>query len=111
MASNPSDVSYLQGKGKKVMLSLGGSPDAGGKFPPTTAAVPSLLKDIIAIVQKWKLDGVDIDDEVLTHDDDSIDVLIALVKGLKADPGMSGKRLSLTAQCVYVLPDGTTTDW
>ncbi|WP_238883761.1 carbohydrate-binding protein [Clostridium sp. YIM B02551] len=56
-----SDVQYLQSKGKKVLLSIGGQ--NGEVQLTTTAAVDTFYNSVGAIIDKYGLDGLDVDFE------------------------------------------------
>lgn len=56
-----SDVQYLQSKGKKVLLSIGGQ---NGEVQLTTsAAVTTFVNSVSTIIDKYGLDGLDVDFE------------------------------------------------
>jgi chitinase len=56
-----SDVSYLKGQGKKVVLSLGGQ--NGALSLPDSAAKTRFINSLIATIDKYGFSGVDIDIE------------------------------------------------
>jgi len=54
-----SDVAYLQSKGKKVVLSIGGQ--NGVVLLPDNIAKQNFINSLISLIDKYGLDGVDID--------------------------------------------------
>jgi chitinase len=60
-AEMQSDVAILHGRGKKVLLSIGGA--NGHVVLPTAAARTAFVNSVGAIVQQYGLDGIDIDFE------------------------------------------------
>ncbi len=53
-------VKVLKQRGKKVLLSVGGW---GGNCWKNVTSVPALADSIMGVVERWGLDGVDLDDE------------------------------------------------
>ncbi|SHK51475.1 chitinase [Clostridium cavendishii DSM 21758] len=56
-----SDVQFLQGKGKKVLLSIGG--EKGEVQLVDTASVTNFVNSVSTIIDKYGLDGLDVDFE------------------------------------------------
>ncbi|WP_025848198.1 fibronectin type III domain-containing protein [Paenibacillus ehimensis] len=55
------DIAYLQSKGKKVVISIGG---ANGQVQlPTTAARDAFVSSVTGIIEKYGFDGLDVDFE------------------------------------------------
>lgn len=55
------DVAYLQSQGKKVIISIGG---ANGQVQlPSTSARDNFVNSVIAIIEKYGFDGLDVDFE------------------------------------------------
>ncbi|SHO52488.1 chitobiase/beta-hexosaminidase C-terminal domain-containing protein [Anaerocolumna xylanovorans] len=109
-ASFISDVSYLKGLGKKVVLSLGGQ--NGALSLPDSASKTRFTNSLIAAIDKYGFDGVDIDIETgiaLTGGDSdfknpatpTIVNLISALKTVCAKYG-SGFTLSMAPEIAYV---------
>lgn len=109
-ASFISDVSYLKGLGKKVVLSLGGQ--NGALNLPDSASKTRFTNSLIATIDKYGFDGVDIDIETgiaLTGGDSdfknpttaTIVNLISALKTVCAKYG-SGFTLSMAPEIAYV---------
>lgn len=109
-ASFLSDVSYLKGLGKKVVLSLGGQ--NGALNLPDSASKTRFTNSLIAVIDKYGFNGVDIDIETgiaLTGGDSdfknpttpTIVNLISALKTVCAKYG-SGFTLSMAPEIAYV---------
>ena len=109
-AAFSSDVSYLKGLGKKVVLSLGGQ--NGALSLPDSAAKTRFTNSLIAVIDKYGFNGVDIDIETGIFlgggDTDfrspttpTIVNLIAAMKDITARYG-SGFTLSMAPEVAYV---------
>ncbi len=109
-ASFSSDVSYLKGLGKKVVLSLGGQ--NGALSLPDSAAKTRFINSLIATIDKYGFSGVDIDIEtgIFLNGGDTdfrnpttptIVNLIAAMKDITARYG-SSFTLSMAPEIAYV---------
>lgn len=105
-----SDVSYLKGLGKKVVLSLGGQ--NGALSLPDNAAKTRFINSLIATIDKYGFNGVDIDIEtgIFLNGGDTdfrnpttptIVNLIAAMKDITARYG-SSFTLSMAPEVAYV---------
>ena len=92
---NHSDqVAKLQKQGIKVLLSiLGNHQNAGWACMTDAAAIQQFANQMVNIINKYHLDGIDIDDEYSTCSPNSTS-MIKIARALKANPGFKGKLLT-----------------
>ncbi|APJ03631.1 glycosyl hydrolase family 18 protein [Silvanigrella aquatica] len=87
-------ISNLQKKGVKVLITLlGNHQDAGWACLTQDAAKQKFAKEIVNMVNKYKLDGVDIDDEYSTCFSNRTSIS-DLAHYIKNDPNFNGKILT-----------------
>jgi chitinase len=82
---NPDDITTLQGAGKNVLISLGGSTCSTGDWQQFASDVSGLVQQVADYVINNKLNGVDIDyedDNGFTGVYDGVQFLIDLTNGL-----------------------------
>ena len=87
-------VKNLQKKGMKVLLSvLGNHQNAGWSCVTDPAAAKRFAGDIVQLVKKYNLDGIDIDDEYSRCLPNNYS-MIMIAEAIKADPEFKGKLLT-----------------
>jgi GH18 family chitinase len=88
-------VKFLQSREIKVLLTLlGNHQRAGWSGITKPSAAKEFADNIAAIVEKYNLDGIDIDDEYSRYAAKKPSSMIMIAEALKANPKFSGKILS-----------------
>ncbi|WP_108651829.1 glycosyl hydrolase family 18 protein [Dongshaea marina] len=91
---NTSEVQELHGKGIKVLLTiLGNHQNAGWSCMTDPAAAKKFADQLADVVQKYDLDGIDIDDEYSSCAGNDTS-MIMIAQALKENPKFKGKILS-----------------
>ncbi|BBH53765.1 glycosyl hydrolase family 18 protein [Fluviispira sanaruensis] len=94
LSNDYKQIEDLQKKGIKVLITLlGNHQNAGWACMTNTLSKIKFAKDIVKIVNKYKLDGVDIDDEY-SNCSTNENSLADLAQLIKADPAFKNKILS-----------------
>lgn len=94
LLNQTNDVAKLQGQGIKVLLTLlGNHQNAGWACMTDQHAIELFADDIVKTVNKYKLDGIDIDDEYSRCAVNKTS-LIRITQAIKNHPGFKGKILS-----------------
>lgn len=87
-------VSLLQQKGIKVLLTLlGNHQNAGWACMTDERGIQSFANEVVSTVNKYNLDGIDIDDEYSTCRSNNTS-LIRITQAIKANPRFKGKIIS-----------------
>ncbi len=91
---NSNQISTLQNKGIKVLLTLvGNHQNAGWSCMSDENAIKLFANDVVNLVNQYHLDGIDIDDEYSRCGPNNTSVL-RIAEAIKSHPGFKGKILS-----------------
>ena len=94
LLNHTNQVQELQNKGIKVLLTLlGNHENAGWSCMTDDNAIKSFANDVVNTVNKYNLDGVDIDDEYSACRPNTTS-MIRITQAIKNNPGFKGKILS-----------------
>lgn len=94
LLNHTNQVAKLQSKGIKVILTLlGNHQNAGWSCMTDEKGIEDFANDIVSVINKYKLDGIDIDDEYSICTTNSTS-MIRIASALKNHPGFKGKILS-----------------
>jgi len=92
--NHSSDISFLQKNNIKVLLTLmGDHQNAGWSCLTSDEGIKNFANDIVMVVNKYHLDGIDIDDEYSNCKKDATS-LLKLAAAIKAHPQFKGKLLT-----------------
>lgn len=91
---NSEQVNILHKKGIKVLVTLlGNHQNAGWACMTDPVAAGRFANDVVAFINKYNLDGIDIDDEYSRCNTNEYS-MIMMAQAIKAHPGFKGKLLT-----------------
>lgn len=94
LINQTNQVSMLQAKGIKVLLTLlGNHQNAGWACMTDEKSIERFANDVVMVVKKYNFDGIDIDDEYSNCHTNKTSIL-RITKAIKNHPGFKNKILS-----------------
>ncbi len=94
LLNKTSQVTELQKKGIKVLLTLlGNHQNAGWSCMTDSEAINKFANDVVKLTNQYKLDGIDIDDEYSTCMSNTTSML-RIARAIKENPAFNGKLLT-----------------